>query len=160
RSVEEGKRGRQVVPSERHLTTPFQAARPETCCPGIARAVVIRYNGLFSRSSAQGGSATGGARRAGRPHALVTATAVGAALLAPLVGAGPLTGGPLTGAPPGTQAQARVLYVGITMALTGADAEEAMLETDGALMAIEEANARGGVAGFLIEPIILNNATP
>jgi branched-chain amino acid transport system substrate-binding protein len=67
---------------------------------------------------------------------------------------------PLAGAPSGTQAQARVLSVGLTMALTGADAEEAMLETSGALLAIEEANARGGIAGFVIEPIILNNATP
>lgn len=65
----------------------------------------------------------------------------------------------LAGSTP-TQTQTRLLYVGITMSLTGADAEEAALETNGALLAIEEANARGGVAGYRIEPVVLNNATP
>ncbi len=60
---------------------------------------------------------------------------------------------------PRSQAQAKTLYVGITLPLTGADAEDAELIKDGALLAIDEANAKGGVAGYKIEAIILDNAT-
>ena len=60
---------------------------------------------------------------------------------------------------PRTQAAAKVLYVGINLPLTGADAEGATNILDGALLAIEEANAKGGVAGYRIEPMILNDAT-
>lgn len=64
------------------------------------------------------------------------------------------------GGVPRTQAApTKVLYVGITLPLTGADAEDAELIKDGALLAIEEANAKGGVAGYRIEPIILDNGT-
>ena len=51
------------------------------------------------------------------------------------------------------------LYVGILNPLTGADAEEARLETQAAVLAIEEANVRGGVAGYHIEPIVLDDGT-
>ena len=56
-------------------------------------------------------------------------------------------------------ATAKVLNIGMTFPLSGADAEEAFVESHGALLAIEEANARGGVAGYKIEPIILDDAT-
>ena len=63
------------------------------------------------------------------------------------------------GALPRTQAAAKTLAVGITLPLTGADAEDAELIKDGAVLAIEEANARGGVAGYKIEMIILDSGT-
>jgi branched-chain amino acid transport system substrate-binding protein len=94
------------------------------------------------------------AGRVGWPRALINGTTTAAALVL-MLGATPVIS-----RHSGTQTQARVLYVGLTMALTGADAEEATLEAAGALLAIEEANARGGVAGYRIEPIVLNNATP
>jgi branched-chain amino acid transport system substrate-binding protein len=52
-----------------------------------------------------------------------------------------------------------MLAVGITLPLTGADAEDAELIKDGAVLAIEEANAKGGVAGYKIEIIILDSGT-
>jgi len=63
------------------------------------------------------------------------------------------------GALPRGLAQSKTLYVGITLPLTGADAEDAELIKDGALLAIEQQNAKGGVAGYKIEPIILDNGT-
>jgi hypothetical protein len=63
------------------------------------------------------------------------------------------------GALPRTQAAAKMLAVGITLPLTGADAEDAELIKDGAVLAIEEANAKGGVAGYKIEIIILDSGT-
>ncbi len=60
---------------------------------------------------------------------------------------------------PRIQAQAKILSIGITLPLTGADAESAELIKDGALLAVEEANAKGGVAGYKIEAIILDSGT-
>jgi branched-chain amino acid transport system substrate-binding protein len=60
---------------------------------------------------------------------------------------------------PRTHAQSKTLYVGITMPFTGADAEDAELIKDGAMIAIDDANAKGGVAGYKIEPIILDSGT-
>ena len=60
---------------------------------------------------------------------------------------------------PGTRAAQKVLYVGITLPLTGADAEDAELIKDGAVLAIEEANAKGGVAGYKIDMIVLDSGT-
>jgi branched-chain amino acid transport system substrate-binding protein len=76
--------------------------------------------------------------------------AVGATLVVTMAALGGL---------PRTQAQAKTLYVGITLPLTGADAEDAELIKDGAVLAIEEANASGGVAGYKIEAIILDSGT-
>ena len=56
-------------------------------------------------------------------------------------------------------AQAKTLYIGIDLPLTGADAEDATLIKDGALMAIDEQNAKGGVAGYKLEAVVLNDAT-
>jgi len=60
---------------------------------------------------------------------------------------------------PRTQAQSKTIFVGINLPLTGADAEDAELIKDGALLAIEEVNAKGGAGGYKIEPIILDDAT-
>jgi branched-chain amino acid transport system substrate-binding protein len=76
--------------------------------------------------------------------------AVGASLVVTMAALGGL---------PRTQAQVKTLYVGITLPLTGADAEDADLIKDGALLAIEEANASGGVAGYKLEAIILDSGT-
>jgi len=57
-------------------------------------------------------------------------------------------------------AQDNTLKIGITLPLTGADAEDATLIKDGALMAIDEANAKGGVAGYKIQAVIYDNGTP
>ena len=56
-------------------------------------------------------------------------------------------------------AMSKTLYVGITLPLTGADAEDAELIKDGAVLAIDQANAKGGVAGYKIEAIILDSGT-
>ncbi|HYM90196.1 MAG TPA: branched-chain amino acid ABC transporter substrate-binding protein, partial [bacterium] len=63
------------------------------------------------------------------------------------------------GAVPRTQAAAQVLYVGVNLPLTGADAQSAELIKNGVVLATEEANAKGGVAGYKIELIILDDAT-
>ncbi len=58
-----------------------------------------------------------------------------------------------------TGAADKSVKIGITLPLTGADAEDAILIKDGALLAIEEANAKGGVAGYKIETVIYDNGT-
>jgi branched-chain amino acid transport system substrate-binding protein len=50
----------------------------------------------------------------------------------------------------------KTVKIGITMPLTGADAETATRIKDGALLAIEEA---GQVAGYQIVPVVLDNGT-
>jgi branched-chain amino acid transport system substrate-binding protein len=64
----------------------------------------------------------------------------------------------LGGLPRG-QAQGKTLTIGITLPLTGADAEDAELIKDGAQLALEEANAKGGVAGYKLEWLILDSGT-
>lgn len=56
-------------------------------------------------------------------------------------------------------AQDKVVKIGITVPLTGADAEDATLIKDGAMIAFDEANAKGGVAGYKIVPVIYDNGT-
>lgn len=65
----------------------------------------------------------------------------------------------LGGLPRSNAAMSKTLYVGITLPLTGADAEDAEKIKDGALLAIQEVNAKGGVAGYKIEAIILDSGT-
>jgi branched-chain amino acid transport system substrate-binding protein len=60
---------------------------------------------------------------------------------------------------PRARAAAKVLYVGINMPFTGAEADEAELEKNGALLGLEEGSAKSGLGGYKIEPIILNDAT-
>ena len=57
------------------------------------------------------------------------------------------------------QAQQKTIKIGLTLPLTGADAEDATLIKNGAMMAIDEANAKGGVAGYKIEVITLDSGT-
>jgi len=53
----------------------------------------------------------------------------------------------------------KTVKVGITLPLTGADADDATLIKNGALLAIEEANAKGGVAGYKVEAVIYDSGT-
>jgi len=57
------------------------------------------------------------------------------------------------------EAQEKKVKVGIILPLTGADAEAAILIKYAAMMAIDEANSKGGVAGYKIETVILDSGT-
>src|SRR6185437_15684434 len=48
---------------------------------------------------------------------------------------------------------------GINLPLTGADAHDAELIKDGALLAIDDANAKGGPAGYKINVLVLDDGT-
>ena len=72
--------------------------------------------------------------------------------------AGAVTALATLGAAP-TDAADKTIKVGITLPLTGADAEDATLIKNGALLAIEEANAKGGVAGYKIEAVVYDSGT-
>src|SRR5260221_4946081 len=49
--------------------------------------------------------------------------------------------------------------LGIDVSLTGAGAEDAILVKDGAMLAIDEVNAKGGIAGYYIEAMVLDDGT-
>src|ERR1700758_1950946 len=49
--------------------------------------------------------------------------------------------------------------IGINLPFTGADAHDDELIKDGALLAIDEANAQGGVAGYKVEVLVLDDGT-
>ena len=51
------------------------------------------------------------------------------------------------------------IVIGISGAYTGADAANSIATRNGAMLAIEEANAQGGIVGRKIETIALNEAT-
>ena len=51
------------------------------------------------------------------------------------------------------------MTIGITLPLTGADAQSAVLIKNGMQMAIDEANEKGGVAGYKIETMVLDSGT-
>ena len=53
----------------------------------------------------------------------------------------------------------KAVTVAIAMPITGADAESAVRMEDGALLAIDQANAKGGVAGHKINILLLDNGT-
>ncbi len=58
-----------------------------------------------------------------------------------------------------SDAQTKSVKIGITLPLTGADAEDALLIKNGAMMAIDEANAKGGVAGYKFEVVVYDSGT-
>jgi branched-chain amino acid transport system substrate-binding protein len=80
-------------------------------------------------------------------------------LLATTLGASAIVafaiGGPLAPA----KAADKTVTIGITLPLTGADADAATRIKYGAEMAIDEANAKGGVAGYTLQTMVLDNAT-
>jgi branched-chain amino acid transport system substrate-binding protein len=53
----------------------------------------------------------------------------------------------------------KTVTIGISLPFTGADAHDAQLIKEGALLAIGEANAKGGVAGYKIEVMLLDDGT-
>src|SRR5215471_1592506 len=53
----------------------------------------------------------------------------------------------------------KTVKIGINLPFTGADAHDAELIKDGALLAIDEANAQGGVGGYKIEVLLLDDGT-
>jgi branched-chain amino acid transport system substrate-binding protein len=57
------------------------------------------------------------------------------------------------------QAQQKTVKLGITLPLTGADADDAGKIQHGFQIAIDEANAKGGVAGYKIEVLTFDSAT-
>ena len=59
----------------------------------------------------------------------------------------------------GRAAGTKTITIGMDFALTGAEAEEATVELDGARLAVEEANAKQTVPGYELRTIVLNDAT-
>src|SRR5438128_4375124 len=53
----------------------------------------------------------------------------------------------------------KTIKVGINLPFTGADAHDAELIKDGAMLAIDEANEKGGLAGYKIEVLLLDDGT-
>src|SRR5499427_4650937 len=53
----------------------------------------------------------------------------------------------------------KTITIGINLPFTGADAHDAELIKDGALLAIDEANAHGGAAGYKLEVLLLDDGT-
>ena len=53
----------------------------------------------------------------------------------------------------------KTVKVGINLPFTGADAHDAELIKDGALLAIDEANAQGGAGGYKLEVLLLDDGT-
>ena len=53
----------------------------------------------------------------------------------------------------------KTIQIGIDFSLTGGDAASAQRMRDGALMAIDEANAKGIVKGYKLVPMVLDDAT-
>ena len=53
----------------------------------------------------------------------------------------------------------KTVQIGLDFSLTGGDADSAQHMRDGALMAIDEANAKNVVKGYKITPMVLDDAT-
>jgi branched-chain amino acid transport system substrate-binding protein len=56
-------------------------------------------------------------------------------------------------------AEPKVIRIAISMPFTGSEAEGANLVKDGAVMAIDETNAKGGVAGYKLEVVLMDDGT-
>ncbi len=68
-----------------------------------------------------------------------------------------LAGSALAGvAGPAARAAEKSVTVGIDLSLTGADAETAVLIKNGFIMAIDEANAKGGPSGYHVNVLLLD----
>ena len=75
--------------------------------------------------------------------------------------AGRLLAGSALAGVAGSRARAadKSVTVGIDLSLTGADAETAVRIKDGFMMAIDEANAKGGPSGYHINVLLLDDGT-
>ena len=61
--------------------------------------------------------------------------------------------------PPVGRAASKAVTIGIDLSLTGADADTALRIKDGFLMAIDEANAKGGPGGYHVNVLLLDDGT-
>ncbi|MBI3458580.1 MAG: branched-chain amino acid ABC transporter substrate-binding protein [Candidatus Rokubacteria bacterium] len=68
--------------------------------------------------------------------------------------------GLLLGLPGGGIAQQKVLKIGLSMPVTGADADGSEAILKGALMGIDDVNAKGGAGGYKFEAVVYDSATP
>jgi branched-chain amino acid transport system substrate-binding protein len=66
----------------------------------------------------------------------------------------------LAGLPASLTAQGKVVKIGLSLPITGADADGADAIMKGAQMAIAEINAKGGVKGYKLEAVVYDSATP
>ena len=66
----------------------------------------------------------------------------------------------IAGLPANSTAQPKIIKVGLSLPLTGADADGADAIMKGAQMAIAEINAKGGVSGYKLEALVFDSATP
>jgi branched-chain amino acid transport system substrate-binding protein len=64
------------------------------------------------------------------------------------------------GLPGFVTAQSKVVKIGLSLPLTGSDADGADAILKGAQMAIAEVNARGGAKGYTLEAVVFDSATP
>src|SRR5215467_12874963 len=62
--------------------------------------------------------------------------------------------------PGGGTAQPKVVKIGLSLPLTGADKDGADAILKGAQMAIDDINAKGGTAGYKLEAVVFDSATP
>jgi branched-chain amino acid transport system substrate-binding protein len=62
--------------------------------------------------------------------------------------------------PGGGVAQQKVVKLGMSLPLTGADADSADAILKGAQMAIDDVNAKGGAGGYKFEAVVFDSATP
>jgi branched-chain amino acid transport system substrate-binding protein len=67
--------------------------------------------------------------------------------------------GATLGLPRPAEANTKVIIIGIDLPLTGADAAGARRILNGTLLGISRANATGAVPGYMLKPIVLNDAT-
>jgi branched-chain amino acid transport system substrate-binding protein len=68
--------------------------------------------------------------------------------------------GLVLGLPGGGVAQQKVLKIGMSLPVTGSDADGADAIRKGAELAIQEINAKGGAAGHKLEAVLYDSATP
>ena len=68
--------------------------------------------------------------------------------------------GLLLALPGGGDAQQKVLKIGLSLPVTGADADGADAILKGAQMAIDDVNAKGGAGGYKFEAVAYDSATP
>ena len=62
--------------------------------------------------------------------------------------------------PGGGSAQQKVVKIGLSLPITGADADGADVILKGAQMAMAEINEKGGAAGYKLEALVYDSATP
>jgi branched-chain amino acid transport system substrate-binding protein len=68
--------------------------------------------------------------------------------------------GVLASLPGPVTAQGKVVKIGLSLPLTGSDADGADAILKGAQMAIAEVNAKGGAKGYKLEAVVFDSATP